>query len=96
MSTAINKEKLAQDLSNRVDISKTLAKETVEALFEIISQGLIKKKKVHVVGFGSFEVRQRKARMGRNPKTGAKLPLPAMKTPCFTPSEHLKNAVRGK
>jgi DNA-binding protein HU-beta len=62
----------------------------VEAILGALSRGLKKRKKVQLVGFGSFEVRKRKARVGRNPRTGERLEIAATKTVHFKPGEGLR------
>lgn len=67
------------------------AERAVEAVLAGITRGLRKVKKVQIVGFGSFEVRKRRARRGRNPQTGAPLEIAASKTVAFKPAPRLRD-----
>lgn len=62
-------------------------------MFNGITESLVKGAKVQLVGFGSFEVRERSARKGRNPQTGEEIEIPATKNPAFKPGKQLKDAV---
>ncbi|MFH1566158.1 MAG: HU family DNA-binding protein [bacterium] len=74
--------------------TKAAAGRAVDAVVESISKALAKGEKVVLTGFGTFEVRRRAARMGRNPQTGAPLHIAATKTPAFKAGKALKDAVR--
>ena len=74
-------------------MSKKQAAESVDALIAAMKGALAKGEKVSLVGFGSFSVRKRKARTGRNPQTGKPLKIPAKKVPMFSPGKGLKDAV---
>lgn len=74
-------------------MSKKQAAEAVDALIAAIKGALAKGEKVSLVGFGSFSVRKRKARTGRNPQTGKPLKIPAKKVPMFSSGKGLKDAV---
>jgi integration host factor subunit beta len=67
----------------------------VETIFDSIVKSLRAGDKIEIRGFGSFRTRQRKARVGRNPKTGARVEVPAKKIPFFKPSKELKDLVNG-
>lgn len=67
----------------------------VETIFTSIVNSLRAGDKVEIRGFGSFRVRQREARMGRNPKTGAAVAVPARKVPYFKPSKELRDGING-
>lgn len=69
--------------------------EVVNALIEVITEALAKGEKVTLTGFGTFEVRERQAREGVNPQTRAKITIPASKSPGFTASSTLKDAIKG-
>jgi DNA-binding protein HU-beta len=75
--------------------SKADAERAVEVLTHVISDALEKGDSVSLPGFGTFEVRERAARTGRNPKTGEKLKIAAAKVPAFKPGSTLKAAVNG-
>jgi DNA-binding protein HU-beta len=77
-------------------LSKAEAERTVSALIEVISETLKKGDSLALPGFGTFEVRDRGERTGRNPKTGEELKIAAAKVPAFKPGATLKAAVNGK
>jgi len=81
-------------VASRAGLSKADADRAVNALIDAVGDALARGEKVTVTGFGTFEVRQRAARMGRNPQTGAPLHIPASKTPAFKAGKGLKDAVR--
>ncbi|MFT5171709.1 MAG: DNA-binding protein HU-beta [Candidatus Marinamargulisbacteria bacterium] len=92
----MNKKEIIDELSERVDLPKNSLKVIVEEAFDIIMEALVKDQSVNIVGFGAFEVRQRAARRGRNPKTGTEILIPETRTPAFRPSKNLTNAVKGR
>ncbi|HOD01558.1 MAG TPA: HU family DNA-binding protein [bacterium] len=75
-------------------MTKVDATKAVDAISSAIEKSLSKGEKVTWTGFGTFEVRSRAARMGRNPQTGAPLHIPASKTPAFKAGKSLKDAVK--
>ena len=89
----MNKSDLANDVAKRTQLSKAKAWEVVSATFESIKTSLKKGQKVSLIGFGSFLVRARKARMGRNPKTGETIQIKARKVPAFSAGSELKKAL---
>ena len=91
----MNRKELIDALSDKTDSSKVDADRNIAALLEIITGALKKGDNVALVGFGTFEVRKRAARMGRNPKTGAELKIKAAKVPAFKAGATLKAAVNG-
>ncbi|HVT36408.1 MAG TPA: HU family DNA-binding protein [Nevskiaceae bacterium] len=90
----MNKTELIAAIAAKADLSKVDASNAVEAFFEVVAKALKKKDKVALVGFGTFMVRERKARTGRNPKTGAPLKIKASKTPAFKSGKALKDAIK--
>ena len=85
------------DLVNAVaaaGFTKKDADKAVAAVFEAIEGALVKGDKVQLIGFGTFEVRERAAKEGRNPKTGETLKIAASKVPAFKAGAALKNAVK--
>ena len=90
----MNKAELVSEIARRVKLSKTQALETLNATFESIKTSLKKGQKVQLVGFGSFLVKQRKARTGRNPKTGEQIQIKARRVPAFQAGAELKNALK--
>lgn len=75
---------------NAGDVSKTAVKDLIDATFEEITKAIKKDKRFQVPGFGTFSVKQRKARTGRNPKTGEEIKIKASKTVGFKPAPSLK------
>ena len=90
----MNKSDLASEVAKKTKLSKAKAWETINATLESIRGSLKKGQKVSLIGFGSFLVRNRKARAGRNPKTGATIQIKARKVPAFSAGAELKNAVK--
>ncbi len=91
----MNRKELVDALSAKTDSTKADAERNIAALIEIITNTLKKGDSISLVGFGSFEVRKRAARTGRNPKTGAELKIKASKVPAFKAGASLKAAVNG-
>jgi DNA-binding protein HU-beta len=85
-------EKVAQTLKHR-DLSKAAINEISDAIFESLAKGIKKDKRFTYPGFGTYTVRTRKARKGRNPQTGAVINIPASKTIGFRPSPDLKRSL---
>jgi DNA-binding protein HU-beta len=91
----MNKKELIDAMAIRTGSSKADADRAVGALIETISDTLKKGDSVSLVGFGSFEARERAARIGRNPKTGEELNIAASRVPAFKAGAMLKAAVNG-
>lgn len=91
----MNKNELVEGIAAKADLSKADAARAVAALTDIIAETLQKGDSLSLVGFGTFEVRSRAARTGRNPKTGEELKIAAAKVPAFKPGAALKAAVNG-
>ncbi|MGH8529528.1 MAG: HU family DNA-binding protein [Nevskiales bacterium] len=89
----MNKSDLIEAVSKVADLSKAEAGRAADAVFDAITKALKKGQKVALVGFGTFQVRSRKARKGRNPKTGAAISIKASKAPGFKAGKGLKDAV---
>ncbi len=89
----INKAELIEQVASQTGLTKRISGKAVNAVVSVISDCLAKGKKVTLVGFGTFRVRQRKARAGRNPQTGATLQIPAKKVPKFVPGKSLKEKI---
>jgi DNA-binding protein HU-beta len=89
----VNKSELIDSISEAADISKVQAQKVLEAVLESIGQALSKEDTVTLVGFGSFSVKTRSARQGRNPKTGEPMTIKESKTPMFKPGKGLKDLV---
>jgi len=90
----VTKTELVDAIASRAGLTKADAGRALDAALGAIENALSRGEKVTVTGFGTFEVRQRAARMGRNPQTGAPLHIPATKTPAFKAGKGLKDAVR--
>lgn len=91
----MNRKELIDALATQTDSTKADAERNITALLEIITATLKKGDSIALVGFGTFEVRQRAARIGRNPATGAELKIKASKVPAFKAGAPLKAAVNG-
>ena len=92
----MNKTELVSSVAEKSELTKKDAEKAVSAVFSSIEEALAKGEKVQLVGFGTFEVRERKARTGRNPQTGEEIQIPAAKVPAFKAGKALKEAVEGK
>ena len=89
----MNKAELINVVSAEAEVSKKDAETVITATFEAIANALKEGEKVQLVGFGSFEVKPRAARTGRNPKTKEPIKIPASKVPAFKPGKALKDTV---
>ncbi len=87
----MNKEDLVKEVAKKTRISQKLASEIINLTLETIEKSVSKGKKVILVGFGSFELRQRAARTGRNPQNGNVIQIPAKKVPAFTAGKRFKD-----
>ncbi|MBX6420507.1 MAG: HU family DNA-binding protein [Nevskia sp.] len=90
----MNKAELINAVADKAEISKADAGRAVDAFIEVVTRALKKNEKVSLVGFGTFQIRKRAARTGRNPKTGAPLKIAASKNPAFKAGKALKDAVK--
>ena len=90
----MTKQHLVDALADKAGLTKVDAGRVLDALEGTISEALARGEKVTWTGFGTFEVRTRAARMGRNPQTGAALHIPETRTPAFKAGKGLKEAVR--
>ena len=89
----MNKQELISAAAEKTGFSKKDTEATVTAVLETIISALEDNEKVQLVGFGSFEVKERAARNGRNPKTKEAIEIPASKAPVFKPSKALKDVL---
>ena len=92
----MNKGQMIEQVAKKTGISKAKASIAVNTVFDSITATLKKGKRVQLVGFGSFLVRKRKARTGRNPQTGKTIKIAAKKVPAFSAGTALKSAVNRK
>lgn len=90
----MTKSLLIEAVAKKAGVTKAEAARVTEAVINSITEGLARGEKVTVTGFGTFEVRQRAARMGRNPQTGETIQIPAQRTPAFRAGKSLKDAVK--
>lgn len=89
-----NKAELVEKVAAKTNLTKKDVTAVVEGLFEAIEETLASGDKVQVIGFGTFEVRERAARKGRNPQTGEEITIEASKVPGFKAGKALKDAVK--
>jgi DNA-binding protein HU-beta len=90
----MNKAELIDDVAQRANMTKKAAAAGVDAMLDSISRALAEGDKVQLTGFGTFEVRQRDERRGRNPQTGEEIIIPARASAVFRPGKLLKDAVK--
>lgn len=89
----MNKAELIDRIAESSDISKAAASRALDATIDAITDSLKDAETVSLVGFGTFLVRERAARTGRNPQTGATIQIAAAKVPAFKPGKALKDAL---
>ena len=89
----MNKTELIAAVAEKAEISKKDAEKAVKAFTDAVAEELKKGEKIQLVGFGNFEVSERPAREGRNPRTGETMTIAASKTPKFKPGKALKDEI---
>ncbi len=89
----MNKSELINAVAEKAALSKKDSESAVNAALDAITAALAEGDEIRLVGFGTFEVKKRGARMGRNPRTKEEIPIPASKIPTFKPGKALKDAV---
>lgn len=89
----MNKTELIAAVAEKAELSKKDAEKAVKAFTDVVSEELVNSGKIQLVGFGTFEVSERAAREGRNPKSGEVMNIPASKTPKFKAGKALKDMV---
>ena len=89
----LTKADLIEEVLKITELPRKESETIVETIFDSIIESLQKGQKIEIRGFGSFRTRERRGRIGRNPKTGAKVEVPAKKIPFFKPSKELKDFV---
>ncbi len=89
----MTKAELIEEVSRVVEMTRKDSEVIVEAIFDSVVRALRTGDKIEIRGFGSFRTRQRQPRVGRNPKTGARVEVPAKRIPYFKPSKELKDLV---
>jgi len=90
----VNKAELVAAVAERSELTKKDAEKAVNAIVSVITDALANNEKVQLVGFGTFEVRERAERKGRNPQTREEIVIPASKAPVFKAGKALKDAVQ--
>ncbi len=90
----MNKTELVDAVSDAAEISKASANKAIDALLDSVTKTLAKGDKVTLIGFGTFEVRERSARTARNPRTGEPIKIAATTVPAFKAGKKLKDAVK--
>jgi len=89
----VNKSELVAKVAENAGLTKKDAEKAINAVFSSIEKALVDGDKVQMIGFGTFEVKERAARKGRNPQTGNEIDIPASKNPVFKAGKALKDAV---
>lgn len=92
----MNKKELVDKIALSADIPKVTASSALDCVISSVSEVLATGEDVALIGFGTFKVKERAARVGRNPKTGEKIQIKAAKVPTFTPSKCLKADINNK
>jgi len=90
----VNKAQLVEEVVNQTGLTKRTSREVVDAIISAITDSLAREERVTLVGFGTFQVRQRKARRGVNPQTRGTIQIPAKKVPKFKPGRGLREKVK--
>lgn len=89
----MNKSELITSMAEKSELTKKDTEKVLKAFIESVEEALSKSDKVQLVGFGTFEVKERAARVGRNPRTREEIHIPASKAPIFKPGKDLKDLV---
>ena len=92
----MNKTELVANVAEKAGLSKKDAEKALSAVIESIEEALVEGDKVQLIGFGTFEVKDRAARTGRNPQTGKEIKIAASRNPVFKAGKALKDAVNNK
>lgn len=90
----MNKAELVEKLSNQTGLTKKTSREAIDAVISALTDSLAREEKVTLVGLGTFQVTERKARRGKNPRTGEEIQIPAKKVPKFRPGKGLREKVK--
>lgn len=89
----MNKTELVASVAEKAGMTKKDAEKAINAVFSSVEEALAKNDKVQIIGFGTFEVKAREERKGRNPQTGKEINIPASKSPVFKAGKGLKDIV---
>ena len=90
----MNKQDLVKKVAEAAGLKNAYAKAAVEATFDAVKAAVAAGDKVQLIGFGTFEVKERAARTGRNPQSGAAIEIPASKAPVFKAGKAFKDAIK--
>lgn len=90
----MNKTELTKMVAEKAELTQKDAAVATQAVLDVITNALANEEKVQILGFGTFEVRERSARTGRNPQTGEEMQIAASKVPAFKAGKELKAAVK--
>jgi len=90
----MNKADLVEKIANQTGLTKKTSRKAVDAIVSAITDSLAREEKVTLVGFGTFQVTERKARRGRNPQTRESIQIPAKKVPKFKPGKSLREKIK--
>jgi len=91
----MKKSDIVDSISGKIGVPKAQVQQMVDDVFDLIAEGLTKGEKIDLSGFGTFSVRDSKARTGRNPQSGEPIQIPARRVPAFKPGKELKEKVNG-
>jgi DNA-binding protein HU-beta len=89
----LNKADLVSSVAEKAEVTKKDSEKVTTAVFDVIEEALAKGDKVQLVGFGTFEVRDRAARTGRNPQTGEEIQIAATRVPAFRAGKALRDSI---
>ena len=89
----MNKAELVEAIATVTEQTKADTERTLDAFIDVVTKNIKKKDGVKLVGFGTFTISDRKARIGRNPQTGEEIKIPARKVPVFRPGKELKQSI---
>jgi len=89
----MNKAQLVEEVVNQTGLTKKTSREAIDVVTSVITDSLARQEKVTLVGFGTFQVVERKARRGRNPQTGETIQIPAKRVPKFKAGKDLREVV---
>ena len=92
----MNKSDIVARVAHRTSLSRAQAQDALNAVFEVIQDGLSNGDTITLIGFGTFSTKSRAARTGRNPRTGQRMAIAASKTPSFKAGKSLRDAVRSR
>jgi DNA-binding protein HU-beta len=89
----LNKAELVSSVAEKAEATKKDAEKIITAVFDVVEEALAKGEKVQLVGFGTFEVRDRAARTGRNPQTGEEIQIASTRVPAFRAGKALRDSI---